>query len=41
MKRRYYWEDVLTFWDKKQCLVTFTKLLNEGRTVRIVEVYSL
>ena len=41
IKRKCYWEDILTYCDKKQCFVSFTKLLKEGCTVRIVEVYSL
>ena len=37
LKRRYYWEDVICYWDKRQCFIAFEKLLKEGRTVRIVE----
>ena len=37
LKRGYYWEDVLIFWDKKSCFVSYMKLLNEGKQVRLIE----
>lgn len=41
IKRRYYWEEVLTYLDKKACFVSYLKLLNEGRNVRIVELHLI
>ena len=41
IKRRYYWEDVLTYNDKRQCFVAYLKLLDEGRNVRIVELHLI
>ena len=37
IKRRFYWEDVLTFYDRKSAFVSYIKLLNEGRLVRLLE----
>lgn len=41
LKRKYYWEDVLTYCDKKQCFVAYQKLLQGGLPVRIVEVFRI
>lgn len=41
IKRRYYWEDVLSYIDKQQCFVSYLKLLGEGRNVRVVELHLI
>lgn len=38
IKRRYYWEDILSFYDKKSCFVSYMKLLNDGFNVRVIEI---
>lgn len=38
LKRRFYWEDVLTFYDEKQASLYKLQLINQGLNVRLVEV---
>lgn len=38
IKRRYFWEDVLVFYDKQSAFVYKIKLLSEGINCRLVEV---
>lgn len=41
IKRRYYWEDLITYLDRRSCFISYLKLLSEGRNVRIVEIHFI
>lgn len=41
IKRGYFWEDVLNFFDEKQALVYQLKLISQGINARVIQIFFI